>query len=343
MTVVDDFAADYFVREGLTLKRQRDVRRALAELEAFAGAAPELLEDQTVRAWVTHLVGTGLHVNTVRKKLHAVKPFYKWAWQKRIVDADRFMRMRDVEPPRGATGRSRPRPYRRQEVQRFWGELDARWPLTTPYYIDRWQRSTSRWHRVWRHAMHLQVQAIASLALFGGLRNQEIRLAGIDEIHPDNDFIVVSKAKSAAGHAQGFREVPYTEQGREMVGRWLEFRSGLIRPDHHSPWLVLNPAASPNNHLAPSHPFAAASQTVFEAFLPSVGKWELHRFRHTCATEWLRAGVELERVSKLLGHANLQQTLAYAELVRDDVARSTRAAEQDFVTAVGRRHQQLVG
>jgi len=63
-----------------------------------------------------------------------------------------------------------------------------------------------------------------SLALFGGLRHAEILHASIDDIHPDNDFIVV-RGKSSFGERQGFREVPYTEQGRGMVARWLDFRA----------------------------------------------------------------------------------------------------------------------
>jgi hypothetical protein len=35
-------------------------------------------------------------------------------------------------------------------------------------------------------------------------------------MHPDNDFIVV-RGKSSFGERQGFREVPFTEEGREMV------------------------------------------------------------------------------------------------------------------------------
>jgi site-specific recombinase XerD len=335
MTVVEDFAADYFVRESLTPGRQRDVLAALTALEAHAQAPPEQLDDLAVRAFVTARVASGLHVNTVRKELHAVKPFFRWAWQQRIVDADRYMRIREVRPPRGASGKARPRPYARKEVMRFWDELDARWPLTTPYFIGRYERGTSPYRRVWRHAMHLQTQAVASLALFGGLRKSEIRFASIDDIHPDNEFIVVDYAKSTFGQGNGHREVPYTVEGRQYVGQWLEFRAKL-KPPHDNPWLVLTASASPNSPI-PSHPLAGISEDGFTGLMPNVGAWELHRFRHTCATEWLRAGMPLERVSKLLGHANIAQTLCYAELVRDDVASSVRRAEVDFATAVGRR------
>jgi len=336
LTVVERFAADYFVSASLTRQRQNDVCRALTSLEAHAGAPAEMLDDQAVRAWVTALVAGGLHVNTVRKHLHAVKPFFRWCWLHRVIGADEFMRIGTVTAPRGSSANARPRPYKRDEIARFWEELDARWPLAAPHMLRRFERGTSRYKRVYTHGMHLQIQAIASLALFGGLRATEIRLAAMDDLHPDNDFVVV-RGKSPFGERQGFREVPYTEEGREYVGRWLEFREQL-KPKHDDVWLVLNSRSSLNHPLLPSHPLNPVSASGFAGLLPTVGKgWELHRLRHTCATEWLRSGVELEQVSKLLGHASIGQTLGYAELVREDVQRGMRRVETKFVTAVGRK------
>jgi site-specific recombinase XerD len=340
-TVVAQFAADYFVVERLTPGRQHDVRRALAMLEAHAGGPPETLNERHVKDWVNALVVSGLHVNTVRKHLYAVKPFYKWAWRERIVDAERYHRILDVPPPRGSSGEGRPRPYKTREIHRFWDQLDARWPLTTERFCSRYVRGISPYRRVWTHAMHLQIQAVASLALFGGLRHSEIRNALMDDIHPDNEFIVVGRAKSSVGEGQGYREVPYTVEGRRMVGEWLAFREDVLRPTHDSPWLVVSATATQNS-LLPSGPLEPIKRDGFKGLVTSVGAWELHRFRHTCGTEWLRAGVPLERVSKLLGHARLQQTQGYAEIVRDDVARDVRRAEADFLTAVGRRNALLV-
>jgi integrase len=206
--------------------------------------------------------------------------------------------------------------------------------------LSRYQRGLSRYGRVWRHAMNLQTSAVASLALFGGLRRAEIRFAGIDDIHPDNDFIVV-RGKSPFGERQGYREVPYTEAGRRMVGEWLAFRN-LIGPSHDSPWLVLTANATPKGRL-PSHPFDPIKEHSFKKLMSRVGAWELHRFRHTCATEWLRAGAELEVVQRLMGHATLDQTLCYAQLVNTDVARGLRRVESDFLTVLDRRNQRLLG
>lgn len=340
-TAVEQFAADYFVMEGLTAARQSVILRQLRGLEAHAGAPADTLDDQAVRAYLNEQLARGLHVNTVRKHLHAITPFYRWAWRNRLVDAERWQRINDIAPPRGSSGEGRPRPYKRQQVMRFWDQLDARWPTVDERFHSRYVRGLSPYRRVWTHAMHLQVQAVVSLALFGGLRHAEIRGVELDDIDPGNEFIVVGRAKSSFGEGQGYREVPYTTEGRRMIAEWLTFRQEVLRPKHDSPWLVLTATATPHS-LLPSDPLDPIKRDGFKGLVTSVGRWELHRFRHTCGTEWLRAGMPLELVSRLLGHSRLQQTQGYAEIVRDDVAHSVRRAEADFGTAVGRRNRMMV-
>lgn len=45
-----------------------------------------------------------------------------------------------------------------------------------------------------------------------------------------------------------------------------------------------------------------------------------HVLRHTAATRWLRAGVKLEVVSKLLGHSSILTTMKYLHLTDSDLA-----------------------
>jgi site-specific recombinase XerD len=144
------------------------------------------------------------------------------------------------------------------------------------------------------------------------------------------------RGKSPFGERQGYREVPYTEEGRRLVAEWLDFRETILKPGHNHPWMILRQGGGSYYAV-----LDRIGDFAFMSIPTHVGAWHYHRFRHTAATEWLRAGVPLEHVSKLLGHANLTQTLVYAELVREDVARDVRRAEADFVTAVGRRNKLL--
>ena len=124
------------------------------------------------------------------------------------------------------------------------------------------------------------------------------------------------------------REVPYTEAARRKVQRWLDMRVRIGVP-HDSPWIVAVSNVADGVWLRPM------SFVRFGELLTTVGDWQLHRFRHTSATNWLRAGVSLEMVSRYLGHANITQTLAYAELVRDDIQTAVERNESRFTRLIG--------
>jgi len=51
--------------------------------------------------------------------------------------------------------------------------------------------------------------------------------------------------------------------------------------------------------------------------LPRVG---FHRLRHTFATEYLRRGGDVVRLSRTLGHTQITTTMRYLHLVTDDLS-----------------------
>lgn len=335
MTIVDDFAADHFVVNRISPERQWDVRRILGLLSDFAEKPIEDVDADDLADYLASLVAAGLHVNTVRRYNHAIKPFFRWAFHRRLVSADQWLRIQDVKNPRGASGSQTPRPYKRAEVKEFWRLLDERWPLVPEKRLKRWRNGTCQYKRVWSQAMNLQTSAVISLALFAGLRHNEILTIDIDDLHPDNDYIVVH-GKTVIHEVPKIREVPYTEAGREMIAAWLEFRAWM-KPTHDRPWLVAHANASMHPaHVNPSAPNHEIKNRGFSKLPKYVGDYDYHRFRHTFGTERLRAGTELETVSRMMGHANLQQTLVYAEIVKEDLQRAARRSEPTFIAAVGR-------
>lgn len=44
---------------------------------------------------------------------------------------------------------------------------------------------------------------------------------------------------------------------------------------------------------------------------PVCGKWQLHSFRRTAATRWHEAGMSVPTVQHLLGHSDIETTMAY--------------------------------
>ena len=54
-----------------------------------------------------------------------------------------------------------------------------------------------------------------------------------------------------------------------------------------------------------------------------------HRFRHTFASDMVRAGISLPALMQLMGHADIQTTLRYVQVTPQDVYREyTRAVAQ---------------
>ena len=50
-----------------------------------------------------------------------------------------------------------------------------------------------------------------------------------------------------------------------------------------------------------------------------VTKANPHRFRHTFATDMIRAGISLPALMQLMGHAQIQTTLVYIRITPQDV------------------------
>jgi site-specific recombinase XerD len=325
---VEEFLAHQEHYNGVGRKRVNAVRRYLHSFREHAGCDPHLATPQQFEAWMSWRLQS-VKASCVRHEATGVRSYIRWCWHRDVIDSDRYMRMLDVKPPPSA--RLQPRPYDRRELLAWEQDLVATYPPAKPLIWKRWRNGTSPWRKVWRHCMQIQLRAEVALALDCGLRNVEIHQISIEDMHPDNDFVVVRKGKFGL-----YREVPQTDATREDVHAWLELRAEL-NPPHDSPWMILNPQASAKRFA--SWPDAPGTRS-WGRRLSLVGRgWELHRFRHTCATEWLRAGMELEHVSRLLGHADLQTTLRYAKLVKSDVHRSAERVSAQFTQAV-RPHRQ---
>ncbi len=83
--------------------------------------------------------------------------------------------------------------------------------------------------------------------------------------------------------------------------------------------------------LANAHPFVTTAQAGFgqEALAREVelaglgagvpGRHHPHKWRHTYATELVRAGVDIHVVQRLLGHSSIASTVGYTHLVLNDL------------------------
>jgi site-specific recombinase XerD len=320
---IERFEAGYQSYHDLSKGRRSDQLRALDSLTRFAQVeSPLAVEPEHYVGWLAFLVGNELAASTVKKYGMCVRPFFSWAFGVQLYSAEDLMRIREADFPKGPP--RVPRPYSAKELKRLWPALAKAHPLDDGTYLKRWRKGTSQYKRIEHHAQRLQLTCVIRLALDGGLRRQEIFDLSLDDMHYDNEFIVVREGKEGK-----FREVPYTTAGRMATREWFEFRSEL-RPKHDRPWLSLTRIGPEGVWLRPMH------FRRFAVYLGDLGAppWHLHRLRHTCATNWLRAGMDIEVLSKMLGHSSLTQTKEYVELVGVDVQRQVTQYEGAFESQV---------
>jgi len=171
------------------------------------------------------------------------------------------------------------------------------------------------------------MEAIIHLALYGALRRDEIFNVDLEEMHHDNAYLVVRSARKNPQGEPRVRAVPWmSESMRTAVESWLRLRE-LIAPAHSAPWLSLHQG----------HYQKPMRHRQFEMLLRNVGRgWEFHRMRHTAATEMLRHGMPLDKVSEILGHTRLEQTREYIKVLPDDVVRAAAKITADYDTALRR-------
>jgi integrase len=256
--------------------------------------------------------------NTVRKERGMINAFYTWAWRQGHVSAETLLAVRSVPVPAGSTGVARPRPYKRWEIRDLWGVLDERWPSLpadeAARWLSRWQDGRSPYARVRAHAIHVQLAAMVTLALSCGLRRGEIYACGVDDFHPDNDYIPVSRSDGTV------REVPLTGKAREAIAEWLVFRA-VVDPPHDRAWLNLWAEPTVKQPM---------TEHAFEKVLATyLGKgWTFRRLRDTCAVEWLRAGLPVWSLQELLGHRSMKDTLPYLEAAGSDAGRDLHRVER---------------
>jgi site-specific recombinase XerD len=319
--VIDQFIQEYGTYNGISADRLSEQRVVLTNFATVVQGGIETATAKDFEQWMLDKMNAGLQPSTVTKYGNMLRPFFKWAWRKGLIDAERYMRLSDVPNPRKANGYGQPRPYDRKEIQQLWAKIADRFPWVDERWFRRWRNGSSRYKRVGNHFSRAQLEAQVSLALFCGLRRQEIFNISLEDLHPDNAYIVVRKGKG-----DKYREVPYPDAARRRVAKWLDLRDQL-NLTHDSPWVVVSINQA---HVKRFQPYTFGS---FANCLEPVGV-EWHRLRHTCATEWLRAGMRIEKLQVLMGHEDIRMTLRYAKIVGADVVESAERHMRNFERAL---------
>ena len=297
----------HLAKLNLSPKRRRDYERFLDRLECELRGCP--VSHGGVKAVGRILKGRereGKAPNTVRKDRAIAVAFFSWAFLAGHIDADSLLRVKALRYPPAATRRIQPNPYTAKEIRELWAVMRERWPkldeAAAQRKTNRLRRGTGSYRAIREHAIRLQLEAVVALLLHGGLRRAEAFGLHLDDLHPDNQHIVIWEGER---FESGCREVPFTQDARDRVAAWVDLRSA-IGPDHARPWLSLWAAKTPSAPMA--------RDTFDKLLVTYIGAgWNFRRLRHTAGVNWLRAGMSIWELQRLMGHRSLKDTLPYAD------------------------------
>jgi integrase len=147
-----------------------------------------------------------------------------------------------------------------------------------------------------------------------GLRHEDIAAA-------EREVSIVSRENANGARAKsGGRTVPVGPELIRLYADYLHEEYGGIDSDY----VFVNIWAEPKGQ---AWSYWAAYDLVMRLRARTGIDFDPHWMRHSAATRWLRDGVSIEVVSKLLGHSSVAITSSvYGHLTAEDARRALEAA-----------------
>ena len=143
-------------------------------------------------------------------------------------------------------------------------------------------------------------RAIATVALFAGLRLAELAALDLDDVAVSarKGKVIVRRGKGDA-----YREVPLNADARTSLGAWLGARQGWPGAEGQPVFL--------------SRKGARLTVRSIDLIIRSIGSeaglsLSAHVLRHSCLTNLVRAGSDVVLVAEIAGHRRLETTRRYS-------------------------------
>jgi integrase/recombinase XerD len=161
--------------------------------------------------------------------------------------------------------------------------------------------------RFWSSFRTSRDLAIVGLMLLEGLRSAEVLALNRD------DALLSEAQPRVPGKGNKFRFLPLAPETVQLLEHYLR----LERPNPCSAALFV----SLKGHARGTRMTAAGLRTLFRYHRQGTGIQlaNPHRFRHTFASDMIRAGMSLPALMQLMGHTNIQTTLLYVLVTPQDV------------------------
>jgi integrase len=161
--------------------------------------------------------------------------------------------------------------------------------------------------RFWSSFRTSRDLAIVGLMLLHGLRSCEVRALNREDVQFSESQIRVP------GKGKKTRILPLDRDTAKLLDHYL----CLERPPHCGQALFVSlKGTCRGNRMTP-----AGLRSLFRHHRHTTGvtKANPHRFRHTFASDMIRAGISLPALMQLMGHAQIQTTMVYLQLTPQDV------------------------
>ncbi len=170
-----------------------------------------------------------------------------------------------------------------------------------------------KWTMGHKAGFHSWFKPLVAVFFYAGLRRGEVLKLTWDKIHFDGGFIEITDTKPGRE-----RVVPIQQKLRPYIEAWHRLQG---RPDSGRIFFRRN-ADGGKVRLTRDNVTKTFKKYVRAAGLPA--GVNLHGLRHSCATELLRSGMDINQVSKILGHSSLEVTQIYEHLDASDLKRRMR-------------------
>ncbi len=171
--------------------------------------------------------------------------------------------------------------------------------------------------RFWSSFRNARDLAIVGLMLMHGLRSAEVLALNRD------DVLLSEGQLRVRGKGSKLRFLPLAPETTQLIDHYLR----LERPDPCSAALfVVLKGPARGTRMTP-----AGLRSLFRYHRKTTGVTiaNPHRFRHTFASDMVRAGISLPALMQLMGHSDIETTLHYVQVSPQDVyLQYARAAAQ---------------
>jgi site-specific recombinase XerD len=172
--------------------------------------------------------------------------------------------------------------------------------VVTPLSVEEVSRFWSSFHTC-------RDLAIVGLMLLQGLRSCEV-------LALDQEDIILSEAQiRVRGKGNKVRLLPLAPESVQLLDHYLR----LERPPYCGAALFV----CLKGRARGTRMTSAGLRSLFRHHRQTAGvaKANPHRFRHTFATDMIRAGISLPALMHLMGHAQIQTTMVYVRITSQDV------------------------